>query len=92
MVAMISSVSSDSRAISVPAASFSSCDMVIGIGQKMPFVIFISSQTPFQSSCPMKPSSGVKPPMPIMIRSPVSRDDTCNWGRDSAFLSSSFFS
>ena len=51
MVAMISSVSSDRRATSVPGAIFSSCDIVIGMGQKMPFVIFIASHTPFQSSC-----------------------------------------
>ena len=37
MVPMISSVSSDRRATSVPGAIFSSCDIVIGMGQKMPF-------------------------------------------------------
>ncbi len=54
--------------------SAASVDSVIGIGQNRPSAVRMSSQTPFQSARVMKPSSGVKPPMPSMIRSPFSRD------------------
>ena len=46
------------------------------IGQNKPLVIFMPSQTPAQSALVMKPVSGVKPPMPIIMMSPASREDT----------------
>src|SRR4030042_1116342 len=91
MVPMIS-LSSDMSVTSVPGAIFSSCDIVMGMGQKMPSVIFIPPHTPFQSSRPMKPARGEKPPIPNMMRSPVSRDDSSSLGRVPALFSSSSFS
>ncbi len=38
------------------------------------------SHTPSQSAWVMKPSSGVKPPMPSMMRSPFSRELTVSRG------------
>ena len=64
-------------------------DRVIGIGQNRPLAIFMPSQTPSQSARVMKPSSGVKPPIPSMIVSPVSRELMTSLGRDSARFSSS---
>ncbi len=55
-------------------------DSVIGIGQKRPFASCMSSHTLFQSACVMNPSSGVKPPMPSMIKSPRSRELTGTCG------------
>ena len=55
-------------------------DSVIGIGQNSPLAVFMPSQTPCQSACVMKPSSGVKPPMPSMTMSPFSRELTVSRG------------
>src|SRR5438105_1500316 len=67
-------------AISAPglsgAAKSSAAESVMGIGQKSPPLVRISSQTPCQSARVMKPSSGVKPPMPSITRSPFSREVT----------------
>ena len=51
-----------------------SVESVIGIGQNRPLVVLMPSHTPCQSALVMKPSSGVKPPMPSMMTSPVSRE------------------
>ena len=56
----------------------------MGIGQNRPVVIFIPSQTPCQSAWVMNPSSGVKPPIPNITRSPASRDEIATLGSDSA--------
>ena len=48
------------------------------------------SQTPSQSAWVMKPSSGVKPPMPSMMRSPFSREDTRSCGSARARANSAF--
>ena len=65
-----------------------SADSVIGIGQNRFFRLgrVYVSQQPFQSSWPMKPSRGVKAPMPIMMRSPVSREVRGTRFREAAFL------
>ena len=60
-------------------------ETVIGMGQKVPSAMVNLSQTPCQSALVMKPSSGVKPPMPIMIRSPTSREEMRTWVRLLAF-------
>jgi hypothetical protein len=57
-----------------------SVDSVMGIGQNRPLAIFMPSQTPCQSVWVMKPSSGVKPPMPSMMMSPFSRELTLIFG------------
>ncbi len=79
MVAMISPLSSETSAISSPSLILlawpSVVETVMGIGQKVPSAMVKLSQTPCQSALDMKPVSGVKPPMPIMIRSPTSRDE-----------------
>jgi hypothetical protein len=71
-------------AISAPSAIdpavAASVESVIGIGQKRPDAVRIPSQTPFQSACVMKPSSGVKPPSPSITRSPFSREPTVSFG------------
>src|SRR3990167_9575754 len=78
-----SPLSSSTSAISLPTAMLSavalSTDLVMGIGQNRPLARVILSHTDCQSALPMKPSSGVKPPMPSMIRSPVSREDSFTW-------------
>ncbi len=90
MVAMISLVSGSNRAISSPiliaAASSLEAERVTGIGQKVPSAVRKFSQTPFQSALVMKPVSGLKPPMPIMIRSPFSRAETGIFFRPAAFF------
>jgi hypothetical protein len=90
MVAMISLPSGSYRAISSPtlilAASSLEAERVTGIGQKVPSAIVKLSQTPFQSALVMKLVSGLKPPMPIMIRSPFSRADTGICFRPAAFF------
>ncbi len=58
----------------------SSADSVIGIGQNRPLAVLMPSHTPCQSACVMKPSSGVKPPMPSMMMSPFSRELTGSVG------------
>ena len=66
--------------------------MTTGTGQKVPSVRSIFSQTLFQSSLPMKPVSGEKPPMPIMIRSPFSWLVISIFFRPAAFFSSASLS
>ena len=61
-----------------------SVDSVIGIGQNRPLAMRMPSQTPCQSACDMKPSSGVKPPMPSMMMSPRSRELTRTRGMAAA--------
>jgi len=57
------------------------------MGQNRPFAIFMPSHTPCQSVWVMKPSSGVKPPIPSMMMSPFSRELTRTLGsRRSASL------
>ena len=58
-----------------------SVDRVIGMGQNKPLAIFMPSQIPAQSACDMKPSRGVNPPIPSMIRSPFSRELTRTLGK-----------
>ena len=69
------SISATSSFMPIDFAISSVVESVIGIGQNKPFLlgICIFSQTACQSALPMKPSSGVNAPMPIMIRSPLSR-------------------
>lgn len=90
MVAIVVPVSSSTKAISSPSliASASSlvAETVTGIGQNVPSAIFMSVHTPFQSCDPMKPSSGVNPPIPIMMASPVSREVMEIFFSDSAFF------
>ena len=79
MVPICSPVSSSTRRTSWPLLMESAraclADKVTGMGQKVPSLSVIwSLQEPFQSASPMKPSRGVKPPMPIMMRSAVSRE------------------
>ncbi len=92
MVAMISPLAPSTRATSwpvlMPSAVTWSVERVMGMGQNRPLAIFMPSHTPCQSAWVMKPVSGVKPPMPIMMTSPVSREDIFTLGR----LSACFFS
>ncbi len=78
MVAMSSPDSPSCSATSLPIAMASavarSVESVMGMGQNSPLAVFMPSHTPCQSAWVMKPSSGVKPPMPSMIRSPSSRE------------------
>src|SRR2546425_4850863 len=80
MVARGSSVSGSVSAIlsemRIDSAVGASTDSVIGIGQKSPAAVRQSLHTPSQSARLMKPSSGVKPPIPSMTRSPFSRELT----------------
>ena len=89
MVAMVSPLSSEISAISSPSLMLSAwpcvVEIVIGIGQKVPSAMVKLSQTPCQSALVIKPVSGVKPPMPIMIRSPASREEMRTWVRLLAF-------
>ena len=81
MMARISPVPPSARAISSPALiDSSSVESVTGIGQNRPLAIFMPSHTPCQSEWVMKPSSGVKPPMPSMMISPASRELTFSRG------------
>jgi len=93
MVPMISPVSSAISAISPPSLIESAVCLealsVTGIGQNSPDAVFISSQTPFQSALSMNPLSGVNPPMPSMIRSPVSRLVRVTLGSECALFNSS---
>ena len=73
-----------------PAASSFVTESVMGMGQKTPFAVFMSWQTPLQSAFPMKPVSGLKAPIPIMIRSSLSREVMRTTGRNLAFLRASF--
>jgi hypothetical protein len=86
MVARIEPSSGSIRATSpatlMPSAVALSVDSVIGIGQNRPEAIFMPSQTPCQSAWVMKPSSGVKPPWPIMTMSPFSRELTLTLGSE----------
>src|SRR5690606_31509048 len=88
MAPISSPVSPSTKAISPPifrpSAVQGSVERVIGIGQNRPWVRRMSSHTPRQSAPPMKPRSGVKPPMPSMIRSPTSRELSRTWGRAAA--------
>src|SRR3989344_1774944 len=88
IVAMISpdslSTSATSEPVLMPSAVALSAERVIGIGQNRPLAIFIPSQTPCQSALVIKPSRGVKPPMPSMMRSPVSREAIRTLGSDCA--------
>ena len=69
-----------SSPVPIPPATPASTDNVIGMGQNRPSAVRISSHTPRQSVSPMKPSSGVKPPMPSITMSPASREETCTTG------------
>ena len=72
-------------AISSPAlTSSSSVDNVTGIGQNKPLAIVMLSQTPFQSASPIKPSKGLKPPMPSITTSPSSLEEQVIFAKDSA--------
>ena len=90
----IISPSSALSAISSPNENSFACaelaDSVIGIGQKRPSFSpdfsSISSHTPCQSALFIKPSKGVKPPIPNMIKSPRSRELIVILGNVSAFL------
>ena len=62
---------------------------VTGTGQKVPSARVIFSQTLFQSALFMKPFRGEKPPMPIMIRSPLAREEISICFRPAAFFFSS---
>ncbi len=88
IVASGSSPSGSIRAIWPPvridAAAVASAESVMGIGQNRPLAVFMPSHTPRQSACVMKPSSGVKPPMPSMMMSPFSREHTRNRGNVAA--------
>jgi hypothetical protein len=86
ITASTESSSGSTRATS--PSSFEGEESVIGMGQKTPAAVRISSHTPFQSAWVMKPASGVKPPMPSITRSPFSRDVTRRRGKDSARLRS----
>ncbi len=66
------------------AAVAASVDSVMGIGQKRPLAVRMPSHTPCQSARDMNPSSGVKPPMPNIIRSPFSRELTRTLARPAA--------
>ncbi len=96
MIAMSVPVSVSTSVMSSPslmvAASSSLTETVTGIGQKVPSDMAMSLHTPFQSSPVMKPSSGVNPPMPIMMASPVSRDVMAKRFSDAARFRSSFSS
>ena len=80
IVASSAPSSGSTSAISSPVANVpavaASVDSVIGIGQNRPLVMRMPSHTPSQSARVMKPSSGVKPPMPSMTMSPRSRELT----------------
>src|SRR4030066_49300 len=77
MVPMTAPVSPSTRAMSAPSLmDSSSVDRVMGIGQNRPLAVFMPSHTPCQSALVMNPVSGVKPPMPSMMTSPTSRDDS----------------
>src|SRR3569623_673497 len=88
MVAMISldsrSTNATSSPVLMPSAVGESVERVMGMCQNRPLAIFMPSHTPCQSAWVMKPSSGVKPPMPSMMRSPVSREEIITLGRVSA--------
>ena len=72
-------------ATSSPAlTSSSSVDNVTGIGQNKPLAIVILSQTPFQSASPIKPSNGLKPPIPSITTSPSSLEEQVIFAKDSA--------
>ena len=91
-------VSVSQRATSSPMdmdfASSSVAERVIGMGQKRSCLLGSAnlSQQFFQSSFPIKPSSGVKAPIPIMIRSLVSRLVMGTFFRPPALWVSSFLS
>ena len=82
-----------SSAMSSPGFSVSavavSVDRVIGMGQNTPalspVVKCILSHTLCQSAWFIKPSSGVKPPIPSIIKSPASRELIWIFGRFLAF-------
>ena len=86
MVASTAPSSGSASAMSAPAriepAVAASTDRVIGIGQNKPLAVRQSSHTPCQSARVMNPSSGVKPPMPSMMRSPFSRELTRSAGSE----------
>ncbi len=88
MVASTLSSSGSTSAMLLPtlidAAAVRSVESVIGIGQNRPLTIVMPAQTLFQSAWLMNPFSGVKPPMPSMIRSPFSRELTLTRGKPSA--------
>src|SRR3569833_1134150 len=88
MVAMISldsrSTNATSSPVLMPSAVCESVERVMGMGQNRPLAIFMPSHTPCQSAWVMKPSSGVQPPLPSMMRSPVSREEIITLGRVSA--------
>jgi len=90
--ARISPPSGSASASSVPSAmepaAVLSAESVIGIGQNRPAAVRYRSHTPSQSARVMKPSSGVNPPMPSMIRSPRSREETVSLGSKRARLRS----
>ena len=66
------------------SATLRPADSVIGIGQNRPPAVRMPSHTPRQSACDMKPSSGVKPPMPSIRMSPRSRELTRTGGKAAA--------
>ena len=87
MMSPLSSTSATSAPSARPSAVAWSVDRVIGIGQNTPLASAMLSHTPCQSAWPMNPSSGVKPPMPSMIRSPRSRELRVIFGNASAAAS-----
>jgi hypothetical protein len=93
MVAMISLASGSKSAISspslMPSASSWLTSRVTGTGQKVPSAKRHLSHTLFQSALVMKPVRGLKPPIPIMIRSPLTRGEIDTFLRPSAFFFSS---